>query len=384
MNVRRLSLLFAVVAIGWMNGCAWLKKNQEPNAPKIEGEKILLSEKAPQMAYLKTETAKPRPSSASNLYGRVVWDEAQTVQIFSPVAGRVKKILGEIGQVVSKGDVLAVLDSPDYGQAQSEGNRAKSDLLLSEKNLGREKALFQHGAAPRKDVEAAQADYQKALAESKRAAARLSLYGGKAGVVDDLFPLKTPLSGVVVDRKISPGQEVRPDQMLANAPQFIVPLFIVSNPKKLWVQLDVSEAYLPFMKPGQGLKIHSKTYPDKTFEGKLESVGHSLDPSTRTVKARGSLENPDELLKTEMYVTVDLEEEKHPSGVEIPSKALLVMGEKRYVFVEETKGRFFRQEVKVGHEYDGKVAILEGLKEGESVVTDGALLLEEMLESKEG
>jgi len=359
------------------------KSTEQPGTSKIEGERILLSERAPQLRYISLATAQFRKSAAVNLYGRLVWDEDETVRIFSPMAGRVSRVAAEIGQAVNKEDLLATIDSPDFGQAQSDAGRAQSDLALSEKNLDRAKTLYQHGAAPRKDFEEAQANYDQKLSEFKRSSARLDLYGGKTGTVDGLFHLRTPLDGVVVEKNITLGQEVRSDQMLASVPLYFNPLFVVSNPRHFWILLDVSESYLPLMKAEQKLKIHSNTYPDKMFQGKLEVIGHSLDPSTRTVKARGSVKNPDDLLKAEMYVTVDLEEETHPAGVEVSSKAVFLVGDKQYVFAQESAGQFTRREVKVGPERDGQISILEGLQEGEQVVAEGSLLLEEMLESKE-
>ena len=107
-----------------------------------------------------------------------------------------------------------------------------------------------------------------------------------------------------LSRRIStPGQEVRADQMLANATQLYAPLFVVSDPAHLWVQLDVAESDLGSLRPGEALRVHSRAYPDKVFDGTLEKIGDSLDPATRTVQVRGSVANPDKLLKAEMYVS---------------------------------------------------------------------------------
>ncbi len=377
---KRIIFLFLVFCS--FTGCKWSQRNNDEGSPKIQGDTIHFNKQAPQLNYISFEKAQARQSGDLNLYGRIVWNDDVTVKIFSPVSGRVRSIAVKGGETLHKGDLLATLDSPDFGQTQADTKKAQSDFVLSEKNYQRQKELFAHGATPRKNLEAAEAEYQKALAENKRANAKLNLYWGKSGNVDDLFQLRTPLSGTLVEKNITPGQEVRSDQILGSTPSAGTPLFIVSDPKHLWILLEVNEAYLPMMKVGDKLLIHSKTYPDKSFNGQLGFLGNSLDPSTRTIRARGSVDNPDELLKAEMYVSVDLVTDSRPPGVEVSAKAVFEVGQKHYVFVEQEEGKFTRVEIQIGQEHDGKIPILEGLQEGQSIVTAGALLLEEMMEAK--
>ena len=377
---KRISFLIFILV--FLSGCKFFAHKNPDTSPLIQGENIRFPKNAAQLTYISVEKAQSRQSGDLNLYGRIVWNDDVTVKIFSPVSGRVRSIEVKGGENLQKGDLLATLDSPDYGQTQADAKKAQSDFVLAEKNYQRQKELFAHGATPRKELEASEAEYQKALAESKRANAKLNLYWGKSGTVDDLFQLRTPLAGTLVEKNITPGQEVRSDQTLGGGPSASTPLFVVSDPKHLWVLLEVNEAYLPMMKVGDKLLIHSKTYPDKNFEGILEFLGDSLDPSTRTIKARGNVENPEDLLKAEMYVSVDLVTDTRPPGVEIPSKAVFELEHNHYVFLEQGTGNFIRTKVNIGQEYDGKIAVLEGLQEGQNVVTEGALLLEEMMEAK--
>lgn len=187
----------------------------------------------------------------------------------------------------------------------------------------------------------------------------------------------------MVDKAINPGQEVRNDQMLANAPNLFAPLFVVGDPSVLWLQLDAAESDLPSLELGQSLRIYSKAFPGKTFAGKVQNIGAEMDPATRTVKVRGVVENPDKLLKAEMYVAVDVvrDETQVPrAGVEIPSKAVFTIDDKSYLFVELSPGKFERRRVEIGTEKDGVVPVLTGVAAGENVVAEGALLLEAVLE----
>jgi cobalt-zinc-cadmium efflux system membrane fusion protein len=233
----------------------------------------------------------------------------------------------------------------------------------------------------------------------KRAVARLELYGGKLGSVNGMYPLQSPLEGTLVDKHINPGQEVRPDQILANVQQYTNPLFVVSDPSKLSVLLDVTELDLNKLKAGEPLTIRSRAYPDRAFQGKLEVIGQALDPQTRTIYARGYVDNPERLLKAEMYVSVEVgtgidnEEGGRQSGasspefkegggtpVDVPVKAVFSKESEHFVFLEKAPGEYERHAVKVGDEHEGRVAVLAGLKPGERVVTDGCLLLEALTE----
>lgn len=313
------------------------------------------------------------PRQDLHFTGRLVWDEESTVRVFSPVTGRVTKLRADLGQAVAKGEALADIESPDLGQAQSDAVRATTDLHAAERNLARVQALLEHGAAPRKDAENAEADLARAQAEQKRAQARLALYGGSGGI-DQRFALRSPISGLVVDRAINPGQEVRPDAQN--------PLCVVSNPNRLWVILDATEQYLPLLHRGMKLKVRSAAFPNESWAGALEVVGDTLDPSTRTLKVRGSIPNPGHRLKAEMYVDVDLCKGDKGNGFFVPVGAVVSEGTASFVFVAEAHGTYRRQAVRLGPEQGERVEVLDGLKEGQSVVTGGSLLLQQLLAGK--
>jgi len=197
------------------------------------------------------------------------------------------------------------------------------------------------------------------------------------------YVLRSPVAGVVVDRNINPGQEVRNDQMLANAPNLFAPLFVVSDPALLWLQLDVSEADIPSLQPGQKLIVHARAFPDRTFQGTVDKVGESMDPATRAVQVRGVVSNPDMLLKAEMYVLADVvrdDTKVGQAGVEISSKAIFIVDNQNFLFVEVAPGQYERRKVSVGVEKDGRVPVTDGVTVGQKVVTEGALLLQSIVD----
>ncbi len=381
--MRIVSLAFlalpSAAALLLVLGCHQARQPSEAAEAKVTGDVVTMSANSPQCAALTVEPVGPEQPAFVPLTGRLVWDDDATVRVFTPFAGIVRKLLVDVNQPVTRGTSLAVLQSPDFEQAQADARKAESEYRRTELNLTRLRDLFSHGAAPAKDLESAEADFASAQAERERTMAKLAIYGADLTRTNQDFLLPSPLDGVLVERNVTPGQEVRPDQMLANIPQITSPLFVVTNPKRLWVWLDVTEMHLPLVREGQELLIRSKAFPERAFKGRLDLIGNSLDPVTRTIRARGSVDNSEMLLKAELYVTVELPDAV-PKTVQVPSKAVFLRGNQYYVFLETGLGQYQRQAVRLGSERDGKVSILDGLKVGQRLVTEGCLLLQSLLD----
>ncbi len=368
-------LLLAVLALaGLADACSGPGATPPPAgaSPTVEKDRVSFAAGAAQLGSLRIEEAALQEEPPLKLTGRLVWDEDRTTRVTAPVAGRVVEIEGKLGARVAAGAPLATISSPDFGQAQSDAARAAADLDAARKTHDRVSRLVERGAAPRKDLDAAASDVARAKAEATRTAARLRRWGGEEGrTVDQAFVVGSPLSGVVVERNVNPGMEVRPD--------LPAPLFVVTDPAHLWVSLDVPEADLSSVEKGAVLSVASPVFPGRPFPGRLDYVGESLDPATRTLKARGSVENGAGQLKAEMYVTVEVLRRNAPKAVVIPARAVLSAGEVRYVFVEEKPGQFVKTVVSVGRERDGRVSVTSGLPAGSRVVTEGSILLAGLL-----
>jgi membrane fusion protein, heavy metal efflux system len=372
----RFSIIAAVVTAGLLAGCGKAEKIQEVPQPKVDGESIVFQPGSPQLASLTSEAAVERPAAAVSLNGRLVWNEDKTVRIFTPLAGRVDRILVQPGDRVRQDQTLAVISSPDFGQAQADARRAQGEYALAEQNLARVKDLNQHGVAPAKDLNAAEADFARTESELKRTQARLKLYGGGMQV-DQTYALKSPIAGVVVEKNINPGQELRPDQMGAGVPA----LFVITDPAYLWVLLDAAEKDVQHLKTGKLIQIRTPAFPDASFEARIVAISDFLDPSTRTIKVRGALNNVQRTLKGEMYVTATIKDGA-AMVLQVPTRALFFQGGRYFVFVDGGEGRFVRREVKAGDAADGSTTILSGLQPGQKVVSEGALLLQQMLQPR--
>jgi cobalt-zinc-cadmium efflux system membrane fusion protein len=387
---RAISALAALLWLVALDGCQKAKESADKPMdastfePKVtNGRDVEFPPKMPQLSNFKTVEAKPVNSEEERFTGRVTWNEDYAVRIYSPVAGQVAKIVADVGQKVAPGDDLALLHSSDYGQALSDYLKAMASLTQAEKTFKRQKDLTAYGAVATKDVEQAKADYDSAVAERDRALAALQRYGTPTGDFSDLYHLRSPIGGHVVDKKINNGQEVRPDMILGSTTDVITPLFTVADPSHLWVLLDVPETDLNELKAGQDVELRTPAYPGRVFPGKLVVVGASLDPQTRVVHARANVENPDGALKAEMYVTVNV---KLPTSegvsVEVPASAVIYLDGKYYVFVPDKSdpNKYSRREVTVLHERSaGATVVVQGVRPGERVVSDGGLEMNDYL-----
>jgi cobalt-zinc-cadmium efflux system membrane fusion protein len=313
--------------------------------------------------------------------GRVTFDDLHVSHVFSPVTGRVLDIQAKLGERVKKGDPLATIDSPDVGVASAELDKASADLIAAQHEYERQKELFEARAGAQKDLEAAQDNFRKAKAESERARQKARLLrGGAIDRVSQNYILRALIDGEVVARSINPGMEVQGQYSGGTA----LELFTVGELDPLWVIADVFEMDLGRVKSGQSVSVKVVSYPERTFEGVVDWISGTLEPSTRTAKARCTIANPDHLLKPEMYASVSIAVEGH-KALAVPKRSVLRLGDQTVVFVylgknPDRKERFERRPVTVTEEESGEfVPVTRGLEKGERIVVDGALLLSEML-----
>jgi membrane fusion protein, heavy metal efflux system len=309
--------------------------------------------------------------------GRVAFDEARVAHVFSPVSGRVTKVLTAFGQGVSKGDPLAVIESPDLGSAWSDLIKARADRLAAGHELEREKELFEHRAAAERDLEAAQDNATKAEAEVDRAQLRLKmLHASDLGSATQEFVLRSPIAGEVVNRTATPGLEVQ--GMLSSA-NVVQELFTVGDLEHVWVWGDLYEKDFGKVRRGQSVAIFSVADPGHSILGSIDFVSDSLDRDTHTGRIRCAVPNPGHALKPEMYVTLSVELDRLVA-LALPREAVIRSGDRQIVFIQDGKTadgrtRFRERSIGLGDADDGWVSVASGLSAGERVVVSGSILL---------
>lgn len=170
-----------------------------------------------------------------------------------------------------------------------------------------------------------------------------------------------------MDRQVNPGMEVRPDAA--------TPLFTVTDPRHLWVVVDLPERDLAKVGVGQAISLEVDAYPGETFSGKVLSIGALLDPASRRVAVRCSVDSKAGRLKPEMYARVSPLADGGRTEVRIPNSALVTEGLYSYVFVETAPGQLQKRRVVLGNQSRDYAVVREGIKAGERIVTTGAILL---------
>lgn len=346
-----------------------------PAQPIVQDNQIRFPPGHVQLALLGIAAAAPGKAITVELPARIVWNEERTQRIYPAFAGRVMAIRADIGQAVKPGAVLAQLASPDFGSAQADTAKAQGDVRLAQKTLQRQRELLDAGIIARKDFDQAEADAARAQVEAQRASARTSLYGagggtGAGGGVNQQLALRANVAGVVVERNLNPGQELRPEQSGPGMPA----LFVVTDPTSLWVQIDAREAEVGTLRPGASFELVIPSLAGQKFEGKVIAASDFIDPATRTIKIRGAIANPDRVLKAEMLATARIERQLG-AGVLVPASAVLLRGTKHSVFVQTQPGQFEPREVELSYQGPREAVVSRGLEVGEQVVSDNVLLL---------
>ncbi len=325
-----------------------------------------------QLAYLAiTPVQASVPAVTGPLPARLVFDENHTVRVYSPVAGRVAQINAEVGSHVKAGDVLAWLMAPDYDAAVADSRKARAEQESKQAAWQRAQRLHEAGVIATRDLESAQAEARMAQAELDRVNARMKALGPVTQ--EGRFALRAPISGVVAERHLNPGQEWRPDAADA--------AFVITDPAHLDVVADVAETDLHGMHVGQPVRIESDDPGLPPMLGTIKSIGVAMDSRTRRIPVRASLTQPPGNARAEMFVRLLALDEAGKPLPAVPNGALVTTGLNSYVFVEQEPGLLAKVPVTLASRGRTASHVSQGLDAGARVVTKGAVLLDAELAS---
>ncbi|KAB7648678.1 efflux RND transporter periplasmic adaptor subunit [Polymorphobacter fuscus] len=368
MTGRKLSVATALLGAMLLAGCdkapTQAPTTSPPAAVATEPGVIRFPAGSPDLDAIEIVAARsgPLPVSA-DLNARIAVNEDLTARVGAPVAGRVTRVLVDIGGPVRAGQALARMDAPDLAQATADKLEAESDADLKRRAADRARTLFEGDALARRDLEAANAEARSADAELTRARLRLRNLGGGAGT--DLS-LTSPVAGYVLDRQIEAGQQLTPGQS---------PLFTVTDPRRLWLLVDVPETAIARARVGEAILFEVNAFPGRRFAGKITRIGLAVDPATRRIQVRAEVPNPDLALKPEMFARARFVTDDGETAIRVPNAALFEQGLKSYVFRVDAPGTFRRLPVTVGVRGEDASYVTAGLKDGDKIVGEGALLL---------
>jgi membrane fusion protein, heavy metal efflux system len=330
-----------------------------------------------QMAHLQVVgVEKNKLPRLLRLTGNVAYNAFKTTPVFSAIGGPVHELLVAPGQTVNKGQPLLTVNSPDYSAARSAYIKARQASALADKIYIRAQDLFAHGAIAEADLQQAESARTQAEADkqsSEDALRALGLNDPEAVVknppkMTSQIPVIAPVAGEVVERLVGPGQ-----LLMGGATQ----IFTISDMSTVWVLVNVYQSDMAFVHPGDSVAITTDSYPD-VFHGKISYIAPALDPTTRTLQARIVTNNPSNKLKKDMYVTAAVQAGAIRDALTVPDAAILRDTENLPFVYAQTKvsNQFERRLVKIGDSQSGRTQVIDGLKEGERVVADGALFLQ--------
>ena len=310
----------------------------------------------------------------------------------APFSGRVTRLIAKVGDQVKSGAPLFEIDSPEVAQAQTDLiaavnalEKSKGQLALTKRVYDRQAALMAQKATAQREVDQAQNEYAAAESDFKTMQGSLEaarnrlrvIVGRDKGevarverdrIVNPLITVNAPIEGTVIARKIGPGQYVRSDAGDS--------LYSISDLSTMWLKAYVPEADIPFVKVGQEIEVKVTALPSKTFAARIIAIGASSDQATRRVVVRSEIQNPDGILKAEMFATFKISVGEPEMSAMVPSEAVIRDGQLASVWVQQQPLRFKRRSVKLGTELDGRVQVRDGVKPDELVVGRGAIFVD--------
>ena len=401
MNYFTVVLIFMLTAF-YLTACAEKSENKEKKeVTQISDPNIVsLDSTAMKTAGIKVEEMKlEKLILPLNFPGKIMPDENRVAHIGSRIPGRVVEIKVNLGDDVREGEALAIIDSPELGEAESNFLKFEANLKVAEKGYERAKRLLDGKAIGLGEFQRREAEYLNTKAEFEAAKEKLYLLGMSKENIELLmskhsinanFPVKASISGRVLKRNLTLGEVVDSSKEL----------FTIIDLSRVWVIADVPEKDIPLVEKGQEASIKISSYPQERFKGKVTYISDIVDPLTRTVKVRIEVENPPKphfdkegheglipfnkkengrILKPEMFAEIQILTKPGSEILAVPEKAVLMEDGKKIIFLAKGNNSFEKREIEVREEIGGFYQVQKGLKHGDRIVTDGAFYLKSEL-----
>ncbi|WBL81006.1 efflux RND transporter periplasmic adaptor subunit [Bradyrhizobium xenonodulans] len=323
--------------------------------------------------------------------GKVAVDEDRSTPVFSPYAGRVTKLLAKPGEMLKQGQPLFTIEAADTVQAQNDfiaamtaQNKAKSAIDLADIQFKRAKDLYEGHAIPLKDYQQAEATQVQAQNDMRSSATALEAARNKLrilGFTDDTIKafqdkgtinrevtIYSPISGTVVQRKIGPGQYVN-----SGASD---PVFVVGDLSTVWLTAFVRESDAAAVCIGQDITVNVMALPGHPLTAKINYVAAAIDPSTRRLLVRATIDNKDGLLKPEMFANVTIYSAGDRAAPAVPKQSLIYEGDQVRIWVAREDKSVELRQIKIGLINGNLVEVTNNLKPGEQIITKGSLFID--------
>jgi cobalt-zinc-cadmium efflux system membrane fusion protein len=366
--MKSVVLVAALIAAVGSYGCggAINPSDQPKAAPNSKGAEYV----APDAKGIRTMTVKTADvPNYLELAAHIEADPTRVVHVFAPAGGRITELKVRPWQKVEKGQTLALLQSSDLARATADFHKGVADNEVKQKQLARAQDLLNHHAIAEKDFQQAQADAEMAKAELEAAREQILVLGMNPDLATAQLRVTAPRSGVVLDVNAAQGEFSKS----LDAP---MPLCTIADITTVWAVGDVFEKDLSAVKSGQEAVVTLNAYPGESWKGRISMVSDTVDPVTRTLHVRVILPNANTRIKPAMFGSIRILRSKS-EGIVVPTSAVIREGNDAYVFVAKGNGKYERRNVKLARSFDGSLEITSGISAGDTIVSEGGLLLRE-------
>ena len=352
----------------------------DANSTGVNGNNLELSES--QLTAVKVEPVALRDFPVEKeAVGSIDFNEDMETQVFTPYQGKIIALFAEVGSDVKKGQTLFTIDSPDLLAAESNLIAAAGVLDLTSRNLARLQELYKTRAVSQAQLEQAISDQQTAEGNLRAGRDAVRIFGKSDAEIDKIVAdrladptlvVASPIDGRITQRNAAPGLLVQP----GNPP----PPFVVADVNTMWMLANVAEIDSPAFRVGQKLQVQISAFPGRVFDGTVTIVGAIVDPNTRRVLVRSEIKDPQHELRSGMFAVFTITVGPPARSPGIASDGIVREGDGTMtIWVTADRRRFTRRSVKIGDIHNGFRQILEGVRIGELIATEGALFLSNTL-----
>ncbi len=352
------SILFvASMLVVTLYSCSDNKKKEETATAFVLSDVMLST----------TQTAPARSMPLKNelsFYGKITADNNKLIEIYPIVGGNVMNVNVELGDYVTKGQVLASIRSTEVASFEKDLIDAKNDVLVAKNSVKVAQELFEGKLNSERDVLEAKSQLEKAESQLHRIKEVYSIYNIKKGA---FYNVLAPISGFIIQKNINQDMLLRSDRTDN--------IFDIAQINEVWAIANVNETDINQVKLGEEASVTTLSYNDKVFKGKVDKIFNIIDPETKAMKVQIKLNNPDYLLKPEMRANIKLSYNEDKNMIAIPSAAIIFDKNKNFVMVFKDRNNIETRQVEVFRQVGDISYISAGLKVDEKVMTTNGLLV---------
>ncbi len=353
-------LLFISVTFLFLYSCG-----SAPPEPVVKKESLCITDSM--ASIIKIDTAGySNIDDQLQLSGEISFNDNKVVKVFPFSSGQVTKVLVSLGDKVSKGQTLAIINSADVAGNYSDLSTAGNDVAITKKRMESAESLFTSGLSSEREYAEAKEDYQKALNSANKVKEQIAINGGGNTTANGTYTIRAPIAGYVVEKKINQGSFIRTDNNDN--------LFTVGDVKQVWVWVNVYETDIAKVREGYTANVSTLAYPERTFKGVVDRVSEVLDPVTKVMKIRVNLPNDSLLLKPQMFANIVITNKEGKKMIAISGSALISDNGKNYVVIYHDTCKLELREVQLMKTVGEKVYISSGLEVGDKVISKNEIL----------